>query len=155
MSGQPNVPGWFTFNVTSIDVEEVAGPTTFTPSTIIPRNGTFKLGANFEIGEVFGRGMNDLATPSGQVFEYNVSYFAQMIGGPAYKQFPLAVKSIVGTYSYGPLQTSYTVPPNTMDAGTYKLTCMVKMSPVGGGSGGFPWHVTGFVDGPMIEIFLP
>jgi len=156
MSGQPNVPGYFIFDVTSLDVAEQTGPMVFEPSTIIPRNGTFKLSANFKISEVFGKGMNDLTTSAGQVFEYNITYFAQMIGGSAaYKWTPPALTCITGTYDYGPAQTGYTVLPNAMVAGNYKLTCTVKMSPVGGGSTGFPWHVTGFVDGPMIEIYEP
>jgi hypothetical protein len=156
MSGQPNVPGYLIFDVTKLEVEEQTGTTTFEPSTIIPRDATFKLSANFKIGETFGKGMNDLTTSAGQVFEYNISYYAQMIGGnQSYKWQPPALTCVTDTYEYKAPQTSFTVNPNTMAVGNYKLTCTVKMSPVGGGSTGFPWHVTGFVDGPMIEIYEP
>jgi hypothetical protein len=157
MSGQPNVPGWFIFDVTSIDVQEPAGPGVFQPSTIIPRTGPFQLIANFSISELFGRGMNDLVVSGNPVFEYDVRYFAQMIGGSSSYKLPVSgphtISCISGTYSYGSAQTTILVPANTLDVGTYTLTCTVKMAPLGMGGVGFPWHVTGFVVGPMIEIY--
>jgi len=157
MSGQPNVPGWFTFDVKSMDVLEPSVPGVFLPSTIIPRTGPFQLIANFEIGELFGKGANDLVASGNPVFEYDVRYFAQMIGGSSSYRLPtagpLAIRCIPNTYSYGSAQTNILVPPNTLDLGTYELTCTVKMCPVGGGGQGFPWHVTGFVGGLMIEVY--
>lgn len=161
MNGQPQVPGIITFNVTQMGVTEPSGA--WAPSTIIPRNQQFTLGCRFNIGELFGKGLNDLPPGAGSpVFEYNVTYYAESVGpGPDYK-FPPGAATVTHTipcvknhYNYAPPETNYVVGPNTLQAGSYQLSCRVKMSPLGGGSTGFPWHVTGFVQGPMIDIYEP
>jgi hypothetical protein len=160
MSGQPNFPGFITFDVTAMGVTEPLGA--WAPSTIIPRNEAFTLSSNFNIAGVFGKGLNDLPPVGPPVFEYNVTYYAESIGPGIDYKFPpgpatitLTIGCIRTQYSYAAPQTSYTVPANTLNAGTYKLTCVVKMSPLGGGSAGFPWHVVGFTEGPMIDIYEP
>jgi hypothetical protein len=163
MTGQPQFPQLH-FDVTALYVSETIPPG-FAPATIIPRNSPFALGVDFNIGGGIGEGLNNLqvGTP---VFEYNITYYADIIGPGTDYKFPpgpanvsLAVTCIQNQYAYGPPQTSYTVPANTMAAGTYKLSCVVKMSPVnppgGPSTTGFPGHVIGFVEGPMIEIYEP
>jgi len=162
MSGQPQFPGFITFDVTGMGVTEPSGA--WTPSTVIPRNQPFTLSCTFQIGELFGRGLNDLPPTGPPVFEYNVTYYAESLGpGPDYK-FPvgnanvtLAVGCIRGQYSYGSAETSFTVPANTLQANSYELSCRVKMSPAAPPpvSAGFPWHVTGFVQGPTIDVYEP
>lgn len=161
MPGQPQVLGSCWFDVTEMGVTEPSGA--FTPSTIIPRNGEFTLACRFSIREIFGVTLNDDPPLGGDpIYEYNVTYYAERIGpGPDYKFPPgpqavtLAIPCIRGQYAYGPPQTEFTVSPNTMQPGDYQLSCHVKMSPVGGGSTGTPWHVAGFVQGPMINIYQP
>jgi hypothetical protein len=159
--GSPELPGFLTFDVTAMNVTEPAGA--FGPTTIIPRNQAFTLSTDFKIDGWIGKGLNDLPPVGPPVFEYNVTYYAESIGpGPDYKFPPgpptvtLSVACIKNQYSYGAAQSSYTVPANTMQEGTYKLTAMVKMSPIATPGGqGFPWHVLGFVEGPMIDIYIP
>jgi hypothetical protein len=154
MSGQPQAAPWISFDVTGLTVTEPSP--TLAPATIIPRTGSFVLSAQFAIDYVFGKGLNDLFIGGLPVFEYNVSYFAESIGpGSEWSGSPPAVSCILGNYAYGAPQTSLTVPAGGLTAGTYRTTCVVKMSPRGGGSGGFPFHVVGFVEGPMIEIYNP
>jgi hypothetical protein len=154
MSGQPQAPPWITFDVTGLTVAEP--PPSLAPRTIIPRTGSFVLSARFVIDHVFGKGLNDLVVAGLPVFEYNVSYFAESIGpGSEWSGSPPAVSCIVGNYTYDAPQTSFTVPAMSLTPGTYRITCVVKMSPRGGGSGGFPFHVVGFAEGPMIEIYNP
>jgi hypothetical protein len=156
-----DIPNILKFDVTVLNVTEPAP--SLQPSTIIPRNSAFTLSADFYIDRWLGTGLNNQKDQQNKpVNEYNVTYYAESIGpGPEYK-FPLGPASVTqvvtcipGQYSYGAALTSYTVPANTMDEGTYRLTCVVKMSPVGGGSTGFPLHVIGFVEGPMIDIYIP
>jgi hypothetical protein len=114
------------------------------------------LSAQFAVDYVFGKGLNDLIVGGLPVFEYNVTYFAESIGpGTEWSGSPGAVSCILNQYSYGAPQTSLTVSAMSLTPGTYRTTCVVKMSPRGGGSGGFPFHVVGFVEGPMIEIYQP
>jgi hypothetical protein len=154
MSGQPQAPPWISFNVTGLTVTEP--PPTLTPSTIIPTTGSFVLSAQYVVDYVFGKGLNDLIVGGLPVFEYNVTYFAESIGpGSEWRQSPPAVSCILGNYTYGAPQTSLTVSAMSLAPGTYRTTCVVKMSPRGGGSAGFPFHVVGFVEGPMIEIYQP
>jgi hypothetical protein len=162
MSGQPQALPWISFDVTGLSVTEL--PPSIAPASIIPRDGSFVLSAAFNIDGIFGKGFNDMPPALGPPqYEYNVTYYAESMGpaGPDYK-FPPgpattthAIPCVRGQYSYAAPQTSYTVPANTMDEGTYKLTCVVKMSPIGSGSQGFPLHVVGFVEGPMIDIYIP
>jgi hypothetical protein len=108
------------------------------------------------IDYVFGKGLNDLVVGGLPVFEYNVSYFAESIGpGSEWNGSPPAVSCIGGNYTYDAPQTSLTVPAASLTDGTYRITCVVKMSPRGGDSTGFPLHVVGFAEGPMIEIYTP
>jgi hypothetical protein len=154
MSGQPQAAPWISFNVTGLTVTEP--PPTLTPSTIIPTTGSFVLSAQYVVDYVFGKGLNGLIVGGLPVFEYNVTYFAESIGpGSEWRQSPPAVSCILGNYTYGAPQTSLTVSAMSLTPGTYRTTCVVKMSPRGGGSAGFPFHVVGFVEGPMIEIYQP
>ena len=154
MSGQPQAPPWIAFDVTGLSVTEV-GPS-LAPVTIIPRTGSFILSAKFAIDYVFGKGLNDLIVAGLPVFEFNISYYAESIGpGSEWSGAPPAVSCIAGTYIYDAPQTSMTVSAMTLTPGVYRITSVVKMSPRGGGSGGFPFHVVGFAEGPMIEIYQP
>ncbi|MBI5580256.1 MAG: hypothetical protein HY895_13980 [Deltaproteobacteria bacterium] len=154
MSGQPQAAPWISFNVTGLTVTEP--PPTLAPSTIIPRTGSFVMSAQYAIDFVFGKGLNDLIVGGLPVFEYNVTYFAESIGpGAEWSGTPPAISCILGNYTYGAPQTSLTVSAMSLTPGTYRTTCVAKMSPRGGGSGGFPFHVVGFVEGPMIEIYQP
>jgi hypothetical protein len=154
MSGQPQAPPWIAFDVTGLGVTEVAP--SLAPVTIIPQNGSFILSAKFAIDYVFGKGLNDLIVAGLPVFEYNISYYAESIGpGSEWAGAPPALNCIAGQYTYDAPQTSMTVSASSLTPGVYRITCVVKMSPRGGGSGGFPFHVVGFAEGPMIEIYQP
>ena len=154
MSGQPQAPPWITFDVTGLNVTEPAP--SLAPRTIIPQNTPFVLSARFVIDFVFGKGLNDLVVGGLPVFEYNISYYAESIGpGIEWNGAPPAVACIGGTYTYDAPLTNHTVPAMSLTPGTYRITAVVKMSPRGGGAGGFPFHVVGFAEGPMIEIYQP
>jgi|WetSurMetagenome_2_1015567.scaffolds.fasta_scaffold03521_7 hypothetical protein len=164
MTGQPNFPQLH-FDVTGFYVSEQIPPG-FAPTTIIPKGSPFTLSCDFNIGGGIGEGLNNLNV-GGPVFEYNVTYYADVIGPGTDYKFPPgpanvshSIICIPGTYAYGPAQTSWTVPANTMNAGTYKLSCVVKMSPADRppnppSTQGVPLHVIGFVEGPMIDIYEP
>jgi len=125
--------------------------------TIIPRTGSFVLSAKFTIDYVFGKGLNDLAFGGVPAFEYNISYYAESIG-PGTEWSGTLVPSlpcIAGTYSYDAPQTNMTVSASVLTDGVYRITCVVKMRPRGSGSGGYPFHIVGFAEGPMIEIYTP
>ena len=97
MSGQPQAPPWISFDVTGLAVTEP--PPTLTPSTIIPRTGSFVLSAQFAVDYVFGKGLNDLIVGGLPVFEYNVTYFAESIGpGTEWSGSPGAVSCILNQY---------------------------------------------------------
>lgn len=154
MPGQPQAAPWIAFDVTGLTITEP--PPSLAPNTIIPNTASFVLSAKFVIDHVFGKGLNDLIVGGLPVFEYNVTYFAESIGpGAEWSGSPPAVSCILGNYTYASPQTSLTVSAMSLTPGTYRTTCVVKMSPRGGGSGGFPFHVVGFVEGPMIEIYQP
>lgn len=154
MNGQPQT-NIVTFNVTALGVTETAPPA-FQPWTIIPRDQPFRLHADFNIDGLIGRGLNDLQFGGQPVFEYNLTYYSERIGrGGGIERSPAPVPCQLGNYSYTAPVTELIVPANSLRAGNHMLTVVVKMSPTGGGSGGFPWHITGFVEGPMIEIYQP
>jgi hypothetical protein len=153
MNGFDHAP-WITFDVTGMSVTEP--PPSLSPATLIPNNRPFVLSAKFTIDYPFGKGLNDLVVAGQPVFEYNITYFAESIGpGSEWKASPAAILCIPGTYTYDAPLTSLTVPPLTLAEGPYRLACTVKISPRGGGTTGFPLHVTAFVEGPMIEIYVP
>jgi hypothetical protein len=160
MSNGTDIPNVLKFGVTAMYVTEPAGA--LAPINVIAKDEAFKLSCDFYIDRWLGKGLNNLKFPptNQQVLEYNVNFYADKVGtGPNY-DFPVGTDSkhitcITGQYSYGPAETSITIPPNTMVPGTYELTCVVKMSPIGGGSSGFPSHVLGFIEGPMIDIYDP
>jgi hypothetical protein len=149
-------PNILEFRATAMHVTEP--PPSLADATVIPRNTSFVLSCDFFIGGWLGMGLNDLPG----VFEYNVTYYAEHegpgddykfpLGGPA---ISLAIPCIPGTYSYGPAQTSFTVPANAMQEGEYELKCRVKMSPAGGGQTGPPFHVVASVSGPDITLYQP
>jgi hypothetical protein len=164
MPGQPQFPQLH-FDVTALHVSEQVPPG-FAPATIIPRNSPFALSADFNIGGSIGEGFNNFQLGGAPVFEYNVTYYADVVGPGTDYKFPPGpanithtITCISGTYAYGPVQTRWTVPANAMAAGTYKLSCVVKMSPVNPpgapSTQGIPLHVIGFVEGPMIDIYEP
>ena len=154
MNGQPQT-NLVTFDVTAMGVTETAPPG-FQPFTIIPIDQPFRLHADFNIGGLIGRGLNDLQVNGQAVFEYNLTYYSERVGpGGGIVSSPSPVPCQMGNYSYTAPATQLIVPANSLAEGNHRLTCVVKMSPVGGGSTGFPWHVTGFVEGPMIEIYRP
>jgi hypothetical protein len=154
MSGQPQAPPWISFDVSGLSVTEVAP--SLAPVTIVPQNGSFVLSAKFAIDYVFGKGLNDLIVAGLPVFEYNISYYAESIGpGTEWSGAPPALNCIAGQYTYDAPQTSLTVSASGLTPGVYRITSVVKMSPRGGGAGGFPFHVVGVAEGPMIEIYQP
>lgn len=155
MNGQPQWAGLLEFRVTNMGVTEPT-PQAIRPFTIIPVNQPFRLNSGFEIGGWLGEGLNNLQVGGNSILEYNVIYFTERIGaGGGIQRSPAAIPCQPMNYTYGSPDTDLVVPANTLLPGTHRLTCVVKMSPAGGGSAGFPWHVTGFVEGPMIEIYQP
>jgi hypothetical protein len=157
MPAQPQFPN-FTFDVTAMSVTEPAPA--WSPATIIARDVAFTLSSDFHMIGTTGQHIQDALSGTTMVNEYIIRYTAESIGpGPEYK-FPLApapndwkhVTCILGNYYYDKTQTNYTVPANTMDPGLYRLGCIVKMVQITGGS---TLGVTGFVEGPTIEIYEP
>jgi len=150
---------WIAFDVTAMNVTEpTAVPGIFRPSVVIPRSGTFTLSCDFNIGGPVGVGIQDSLSGTTMVNEYVIRYYAESIGvGPDYN-FPLTpapndwkhLTCILSQYIYGSAETSYTVPANTMDPGLYRTGCIVKMVQI---TGGGTLGITGFVEGPTIEIY--
>jgi hypothetical protein len=153
MPGTPNIPGILTFDVSSMTVLESPIPPVPTPREIVRKDQPFTLRSNFAVDGLIGRGMNDLLFGTENVLEYNVTYYAEKVGtGPDWDSPMLTIVCQTGTYSYGGPATDVIVPADTLELGNYKLTCIVKISPRTPGSSGFPFLVTGFVEGPMIAV---
>jgi hypothetical protein len=162
MTGQPQWPG-FTFDVKSMDVTEPTGA--WAPATIIPSDQEFSLSCEFKMDGVHGQQFQDTKHGGQIVYEYDVTYYASVIGpGTSYKfppTAPIRIPCIYQQYSYDKNQTSCTVPANTMNPGTYRLACVVKMAvndpipPVPPVPPSYTSIVTGFVEGPVIEISEP
>jgi hypothetical protein len=155
MPAQPQFPN-FTFDVTAMNSTE-AWPA-WAPATIIARGDAFTLSCDFHMDGPTGRGIQDAISGTTMVYEYLIRYSAESIGPGAEYRFPLTpapndwkhVTCIQGQYFYDKTQTNFTVPGNTMDPGLYRTGCIVKMVQI---TGGTTLGVTGFVEGPTIEIF--
>jgi len=139
MPGQP-APGsnpLLTIDCTQLNVVDLPGDL---PSPLIHSAGQpFEVSTNFVLAQALAPWIASL--PSVQ---YTVRYFFESIGpGPDGVLATVGPKPLGGLTTQGPAQTRATVSLPT--PGTYKLSVVVSF-------GGAP-PITGFFEGPMIEIF--
>ncbi len=143
MAGQPNLNPWITFDVTGLHVTEMgATPPVLTPHTIIPRGTAFRVSTDF----TFGGALAAWLTALGLTWE--AKFYCESIGpGPEVDLGSVSGATVAGTLAYGAPDTDCPVAAGIADPGTYKLTCIVKIGGVAG-----PSPITGFIEGPMIQI---
>lgn len=107
---------------------------------IIQATDSFRVSTQFELGGMFANWIVSLNVP------YTVVYFYEGMGGAADGTLgTVASNTIAGQLVYGPANTQYTVPANTLAPGLYKLTVVVNF-------GGAP-PMTAFFEGPLVQVF--
>lgn len=107
---------------------------------ILERTFPFILNTTFVLSGTFANFIASLGAA------YQIRYYVDQIGGPV--NTLLATRNgntVGGQLVYGPANTQVTIPPNTLNAGTYKLTVVVSFN-------GAP-PMTGFAEGPVVEVF--
>jgi hypothetical protein len=140
MTGQPQLPPWLVFNVTTISASEIDDHDTVV--NIIDQDvSSFQVHAHFDGSGIIWGWLKALGA------EWEIVYSAEKLGvGP-----DMELGTVTGTLtpandSYGYLVTRLVVPPNTVPVGLYKLSCIVRFPLLHGLNG----HVA---DGPVIELF--
>lgn len=139
MSGQPQLPPWFVFDVTNLQVTEPGG---LSPAVIVPTNGPFDLSVTFDgTGPIW-----DFVEALG--IQFKVNYYAEGLGYNA-PDYDLGTQVVTALAAGGP----YTDPVTKLvgaaipSAGLYQLACTVTTVVPGPIAG----HVT--ILGPSLQVY--
>ncbi len=134
MTGQPNIAGWLTFDVTDL---QVTVEPSLEPSNVVPA------GVDFDLTATFTGSGTDWNTMKNDGLEYNVTFHAESIGlaAPEIDFTPAVTGNLIppdDTY-----QASYTA--NVADKGIYKMGCVVTFPAKPG--------VVGFYTDLVIQVY--
>jgi hypothetical protein len=148
--GQPALDSniFFGIDATGLAIRDFGGNAS---NLIFQTTDTIRLALEFEVDGIFAGPWT--AAPT----NFTVTYFFEQLGGP----FAAAVAVVNGVTNAGQLEYDFSVgTDNTaatfalgavpgLVAGTYKVTAVANFTT----AGGFPWPVTAFYEGPVIQIF--
>jgi hypothetical protein len=142
MPGQPTINPWLTFDVTSMSITETgAVPPVLPPYTVIPRNTGFRLAVDFSFAAALAPWLVSLN------LSWTARFFYESIGpGPENTFGQVSGNTTTGKLLYGAPETNLIVSGGMAIPGLYRITASVS---VGGPT---PSPISGFVEGPMIQI---
>ena len=152
--GQPQYPGFFVFDVPDLKIEEIGG-LVLPPQTIIPAGQDFKVYGTFTFTDWVAHFFHELMAAAGPAPDWEAKYFAEELGGTNDILLGTVSGDLTATGFFPIVNHSYTTPDTDLvisggiaQPGTYRLTCTVTCL----GGGVTPLPVTGFHEGPMIQI---
>jgi hypothetical protein len=145
--GQPALDSniFFGIDATGLAIRDFGGNAS---NLIFQTTDTIRLALEFEVDGIFAGPWT--AAPT----NFTVTYFFEQLGGP----FDSAVAVVNGVTAPGQLEydfsggtdnTAATFALAGLPTGTYKITAVANFTT----TGGFPWPVTAFYEGPVIQIF--
>ena len=143
MSTQPQVPGLFMWDVTAMDLEEIAA-NAWVSHYVIPPNTLFNIWCDFNLRDPFGSLLNSLG------MNYQTKFYAECLGPGTDVESVAPIHALDPTrpgppHIYQKADTSHQM--SIPNPGTYKLACTVTFL-----ASGNPTFITGFIEGPVIQI---
>jgi hypothetical protein len=122
MAGQPQIPPFFVFDVTNLEVTAEPG---LAPPTIVRKSDDFELTATFSGAGIWWNVLEMISDLPDVEVAGMVTFSAEGLGADADEE-DFGPEPEVLTVGGSPYTSTTTVPGNTLDVGVYVMACWVE-----------------------------